>query len=204
MKKIFLSIRFILLTTAVFSIGLFIYQVKETSIIKRRLSDRKSILQEMRSAERKSKKIKRKVIESKQKEKEILRKIPKNKKSIFVLMKELTAIGNSMGIKSISFVIGKSPREDNKALKKNIMRKRRNPHMFNNPESTKSGLITAYHFKMSFAASYMELYDFIKKIISMERVVSLESIEIERNKEYFPRQKVSLKLITYTFSDSKK
>ena len=204
MKRIFLSIRFLLLIVAVFSIGLFIYQVRETSIIKRKLSDRKSILQEIRGAKRKSQEIRKKIAENKLKEAEILKRIPKDKESIFVLMKELTAVGNSVGIRNISFVPERLPQENNQFSKRDIMRRGRSAPKGSYAKVISSGLIIPHNFQMAFAASYMEVYDFIKKIISMERVVSLESIEIERNKEYFPRQKVNLKLTTYTFSGSKK
>ena len=203
MKKIFLSVRFLLLIIAVFSIGLFVYQVRETSIIKRKLSDRKGILQEIRGAKRKSQEIRKKIAENKLREAEILKRIPKDKESIFVLMKELTTVGNSVGIRNISFVPEKLPQKNNQSSKRDIMRRGRSVSKDSYVKAISSGLIIPHNFQMTFAASYMELYDFIKKIISMERVVSLESIEIERNKEYFPRQKVNLKLTTYTFSSSK-
>jgi len=178
--------------------------MKTANVLRKELSDKKITLSEVRGAERKGKEIKKKIAENRQKEEEILKKIPKNKKSMFILMKELTAIGNSMGIKDISFVMEGVGQKENKPSTRSIMRKRRNPHMFDNPEGTGSGSIIPRHFTMSFAASYMEVYVFVKKILSIERVISLESIEIERNKDYFPRQKTSLKLITYTFPDSKK
>ena len=204
MRKIFLSIRFLLLVIAVFSIGLFIYQAREVSIIRKELSNSKGTLRKIRNAKRKSKKIKRKILDSKQKEKEILERIPRDRNSIFALMKKLTAIGSSIGIKNIGFTMIETSQKENKTSAKRIMRRKRNPHMFNNTATAGSGLLKAYQFTMSFSASYMEMYNFIERVISMERVVSLESMEIKRNENYFPRQEVNLKLITYTLSDSKK
>ena len=213
MKRVFLNIRFLLIAMAVFSAALFVYQLRATNILKKEVLDKKADLQRIKSAGERSEEIKNELAENKHEEEAMLRKVPENKESIFILMRELTFTGGSLGIKDIKFVMNKASKENKNNITGGNIRNNMGGEMGYKEGKQKSsgaehtagapsGLIT-YNLTISFSAGYREVYMFIKNILAMERIVLLESVEVKRDKTILPRQKVVLKLITYTFPDSK-
>ncbi len=195
MRRFFLSIRFILLLITVFLLVGFIYQITKVNALRKELKEKKEYLTELRGVKRKSKKIEREIEKYKLKEEEVLRKIPKGKESILLLVRELASIADAMMIKNITFEM--TPEKKAESEESPIMRKRSRPA--NKKEAT--GPIKPHDFKVSFNAGYKETVEFIKRVINLERVVSVKNLEIERKDEILPLQKVTLTLTTYTLRE---
>ncbi len=195
MRKFFLSIRFILLLITVFLLVGFIYQITKVNASREELKERKGYLRELRGVKRKSKKIEEEIEKYKLKEEEVLRKIPKSEESILLLVRELASIADAMMIKNITFEM--APEKNKKDKESPIMRRRSRPAI---KEET-TGPIKPHDFKVSFNAGYKETVEFIKRVINLERVVSVKNLEIERKDEILPFQKVTLTLTTYTLRE---
>lgn len=195
MRKFFLSIRFILLLITVFLLAGFIYQITKVNASRKELKERRGYLTELHGVKRKSKKIEREIEKYKLKEEKALRKIPKSEESILFLVRELASIADAMMIKNITFEMMPEKKAENEESP--IMRKRSRPA--NKKETT--GSIKPHDFKVSFNAGYKETVEFIRRIINLERVISVKNLEIERKDEILPLQKVTLTLTTYTLRE---
>jgi Tfp pilus assembly protein PilO len=53
-------------------------------------------------------------------------------------------------------------------------------------------------FEMVFEGTFSQTLDFLKAISELERLVSVEKMQIERGEHILPRQKVTLNLVAYT------
>ncbi len=201
MKKLISNIGYLLIAVTIFFGALFIYQMRATNMSKKELACKEKKLRDVKLESRKSKEIKERITDSEREEKKILRKIPRDKESIFILIKELTFMGRKMGIKDISFTIEGSSKKKDESNVKSFVRGRR-AHRSARLQPAAPKLVDSHHFTMSCTAGYTKIYAFIKKVMAMKRIVSLESIEISRDKTLLPYQKAVLKLVTYTFSGS--
>ena len=223
-QRILLKIHFFLIGVAMLSVILFIYEFRTINVLKDELIKKQSYLQNIKSASKKAKETEKELAKSKYKKELMLKELPEDKKSVYTLMKKLTFISSALGIRDISFVISNGSKQNKEnAAGANInnmnssmgnmgsMEKMGNMGStqegtgagYNNSSTTNPGLKT-YNFTMSFSANYKEVYMFIKKILSMERIIVLKSIEIKRDNSLLPYQKVNFKFATYTLSNSSK
>jgi hypothetical protein len=53
------------------------------------------------------------------------------------------------------------------------------------------------YFIMHFKAGFQELYSFLHRLYALDRIVTLERITVERQKNILPEHEVSMVLITY-------
>jgi|GEM_PF-2131522 len=200
MRKFKLNIYIFLILLVIFSIGLFIYQIRITNSLKRELSGKESKLEEITTVKEVIYGIEKKLVESELKEQEMLTKIPEGKESIFDLMRELTMLGDEIGLRDINFRMEEKPEGNDK--QEGEGKPRKGFDLLDKKPASSSTLIDKvdYHYiKMSFKCGYRELFAFIKKIINLERLVSIDVVEIKREENTVPRQSITLDLVTYTF-----
>lgn len=76
---------------------------------------------------------------------------------------------------------------------------RQAPQPVKSQEASKAGPKPLY-FQMEFEGTFLQFLDFLKRVSNLERVVTIDTLEIKRSKELLPYQKATLQLVTYTFS----
>jgi len=116
--------------------------------------------------------------------KELSEKLPEESGEVS-LMREITSLAIHFGVRNIEFVPGIG--KNNVAEKNNLA------------ISSYANNIRPHIFRMNMEIEFPYLVSLLKNMMAMKRVVSVENIEIKREENIIPRQKVSLDIISYTF-----
>jgi Tfp pilus assembly protein PilO len=182
---------------------LFFWLWNENSGLNNALEVKKKELRAARTAGAGLKKLEKQAESFREEEEKLRQKIPLNDKQPLDLIKTLIRIAREAGLKEIDF-----------DLKEKTARANNN---VSGAGAAGSGMGTiAMVEKSSFDAqsdiqpqpisleiscqgTFSQLLLFLEKTAKLERVVIVEKVEIERKKELTPRQKIFLRLITYTF-----
>jgi Tfp pilus assembly protein PilO len=153
------------------------------------------------------------------KEKEHLKTIPLNESEPLRVIKEITILANSAGIKNFLFSLKKiSPAQINgqssasgsnsNALDSSGGSSGSGPgsgagedeaggiSLGSNSE-TRAGLYFSAIY-MDFEAEFNDLLEFIHKVLSLKRLVIIDNLKISRSEKTFPLQKVKLAVSVYT------
>jgi hypothetical protein len=103
------------------------------------------------------------------------------------LMRQLFETGTELGLKDIRF-----DHESNTALDE-IQMKRKKEFM----DSFSNAKIEIEYLIIRFKAGFQELYSFLRRLYTFDRIVMIERITVERQGNILPDQEVSIVLITY-------
>jgi hypothetical protein len=103
------------------------------------------------------------------------------------LMRQLFDAGTELGLKDIRFDHELNTKLDDDQLKRKI----------EFMQTYSSAKIELEYFIMHFKAGFQELYSFLRRVYSLDRIVTLERITVERKKNILPEHEVSMVLITY-------
>jgi hypothetical protein len=103
------------------------------------------------------------------------------------LMLQLFAAGTELGLKDIRFDHEINTKLDDDQLERKLEFQ----------QKYSSAKIELEYFTMYFKAGFQELYNFLRRVYTLDRIVTLERITVERQKDILPEQDVSMVLITY-------
>lgn len=110
-------------------------------------------------------------------------KIPDNEQVPLELIKQLTVMANKEKLKKIRVSYG-----DNSSSAQ---------------MTTTGGLkVNTVVITLACEAGYPNLMAFLKQVADMDRIIYVDEVRIERVKDMNPRQRVSVKLLAYTFITS--
>jgi len=215
MKKTSVLISFILITVLIILIAFLFWQYKDSFNLKRQLEEKNTELGKAQVVSRRLEELEKQNEELRQKEGILYSRVSIGEKQPFSLIRKILTIGNEIGLRQMSFDIKGPP---NKALaEENMSASGAMPHRsltegegapmpgarqasqpFKSQEASKAGP-KALYFQMEFEGTFLQFLDFLKRLNNLERVVTIDTLEIKRSKELLPYQKVSLQLVTYTF-----
>ncbi|OQX88294.1 MAG: hypothetical protein B6D55_00665 [Candidatus Omnitrophica bacterium 4484_70.2] len=175
----FLTILFLI----VFSF-LFFSEYNKNLSLRRELKEKSKELKEAEEMRKKLKELEKSKKEQLLRLKELERELPEESGEVS-LMKEITSLAIHFGVRNIEFVplVAKDNVEGQRNLTIPFYTNNVRPHMF----------------RINMEIEFPYLVSFLKNIMNMERVISVENIEIKREENIIPRQKVSLDIISYTF-----
>jgi Tfp pilus assembly protein PilO len=113
----------------------------------------------------------------------LYRVVSLNEDKPLALIKELIHLSSEIGLEGVSFII---PSVSNESGPK---------------KKTEKG-VKRLPLQMEFEADFQQLVTFLEGISKMQRLVFPETIDIERSEKISPRQKIRLRLVTYTLDSS--
>lgn len=163
----------------------FLWQVRTNISLKQELNTKRGEFKEAKSASKRLKKLQQQIQELEEREKTINSMVTRNEQQPLGLVRALSGLAADAGLKNAAFTIKakKADASDTQAM-----------------EAPLPAGLDSLRLEMSFEAALAQTLDFLKKAAKIERVVAAEKIEIGREKEISPRQKVTLELVAYTFS----
>ncbi len=192
----------------------FVWQVRVNTSLRQQLSVKKAEFKEAKSASSRLKKLQRQIQYLEEKERAINNQAPAGEKQPFDLVKTLTSVSADIGLRNMTFTI-KGPEKPAQAgegamtvtqqqegLEEDSSGAQENQAQIAETQTYAAAPATGpvpVKLELSFEATYPQALNFLKRVSGLERVVAVESIKIGRKKEILPYQKVSLKLVAYSF-----
>jgi Tfp pilus assembly protein PilO len=162
----------------------FILQLRSGADLNKELDAKKEELRDAQVASRKMEDMERKAQELKQKEKKMFKRVAINDAQPLELIKTITGLASQIGLRKLSFDL-KSAGSPDSNVKKPAVHNQSGP--------------SPVAFQMKAEASFAQLLSFLKGLNGLERVVTVEKIEISRQTEILPYQSVVLELVAYSF-----
>ena len=179
--KLILSLTIIFLFFFLFS---FLVEYRKNLSLKKKVEEDREKLEEIEKMKKEVEEIEQRKKEQILKLKVIEERIPQDAQTTINLIEEITKIATQLGIKKIEF----SSRKET-------------------PDSLEPTSLFLYDERIeplfiyiTLEAEFPTFVVFLKKLAKIKRIVSLEGIEIKREKNILPLQKIQLKLVTYVFS----
>jgi Tfp pilus assembly protein PilO len=161
----------------------FVVQLQTKQKLTKELKAKKAELREAETASRKMEELERKSQGLRQKEIKMKRRVVVGDTQPLELIKTITGLASKMGLRKIRFELKMSSQIVQSA-----------------PAAPPgSGPIPAY-FQMNFDSTFPQALKFISGLNELERVVTVEKIDISRKTDILPYQSISLSLVTYSFS----
>jgi Tfp pilus assembly protein PilO len=190
-----------------FCVALFLFQLKQNMNIREEFSSKNSEFKESKAASKRLEVLEKQANELKYKEDVLAKRIPLNEKHPFELMKVLIKAGGESGLREITFKMkdvssGQDSVPGTSGTPPQPGGRFAIPQFQQNPGGGKP--LSEFDpnpmdISLIFEGTFPQTVAFIKKITSMERLVTVQDIEIERKENILPYQKVSLSLKAYTF-----
>lgn len=187
MKTFAIVLWIIGLLVAVFS-TLLIIEVKNNTHLRSDITDRKREIDEVERFKGDIERLKKEIIQQKIEGSLIEKRIPQNEGKPLSLIKKLTLSGSQSGIEKLEFSYEDVQENKQEQFSSQVGFK---------PQSSSN--IKVLPIKMEFECEFKQLYSFLKNILQMERLVSVEGIEVRRSEDILPRQAVSIEVNAYTF-----
>ncbi len=180
--KLILSLTVIFFLFFFFS---FLSEYKKNLSLKKKVKENIEKLREAEEMEKEVEKIEQSKKEQILKLKAIEERIPQDTQTTINLIEEITKIATQLGIRKIEFSSKKEETTD-----------------FSEPTSIflYDEKIKPLFIYVTIEAEFPTFVVFLKKLAKIKHIISLETIEIKREKKIIPLQKIHLKLVTYIFS----
>jgi len=172
---------------AFLAIFVFVLQLQSNLVLNKELNAKKEELRDAQTASRRMEDLERKGQELKQKENKMKKQVAIGDTQPLGLIKTITGLASKIGLRKIGFELKAD--SANAAKGKSLL-----------SFSAGSGPAPVY-FQMKFDASFTQTLEFLKALNGLERIVTVERIEIDRKTEILPYQSVILNLITYSFAE---
>jgi Tfp pilus assembly protein PilO len=169
-------------------IFLFILQLQSNQKLKKELKEKNEEFSEARNASKKMEGLEKKSQELKQKEVKMKKRVVVGDTQPLGLIKVITGSAGKMGLRKISFELKQPSALVSKDGK------------VSPPPPPGSGPVPVY-FQMKFVSTFSQALEFIKDLSGLERIVSVDKIEISRETEALPYQSVVLDLVTYYYPE---
>ncbi len=141
-------------------------------------------------------------------------KVPSNESKPFALIKEIFKFRGELGLRKMAFNL-KDASSENKGQKGLSGQEMTKPQQETVPGGQKQegggqspsepsvqeqiGAPKPVYLDMSFEATFQQLNVFLERLMNYKRLLSVENLKIEREKDILPYQKISLKLVAYSF-----
>jgi Tfp pilus assembly protein PilO len=184
MKKTnFLPIWAGLSITVVLVVLTFFWQFKSNKQVRKIFKEKKLELQEAQKASRRLEQMEKQSQELKLKGESLAKRIPLGEKTPLNLIKVITRLAMDIGLKNLKFDLKSASSAD---ARTNI----------NLPAD-----LSALYFGMEAEATYPQLVDFLTGLMNLERVVTVEKVEIKRDETKYPYQVIALSLAAYSFKE---
>ena len=163
-------------------IFVFSWQLKTNSALSRDFTKKRKELKAVQSSGRRLEQLEKQSQELGQKNEAQELRVPGAEKEPLGLIKTITRLGSKKGFRRTSFKLRSSSVLANQSV---------------------SGLgagLSPLYFGMECEGTYPQLLEFLKELMSLERVVAVERIEVKRKKEILPYQQIAISFVTYIFS----
>lgn len=209
----------IIATFLLFSILFFIFEFRENVRLKKELAEKTQKVREIKEAKEEVDSLQKEIIGLKLEAVQIERKIPYNEDQPLKLIRKLILLGSKRDLKNLEIFPGEGEKEGpaqapgspdsggmgmappsgvGEAPESTSPSQAGQPSQ--SPLSSTTNLeVKPLAIKMTFECEFSHLVSFLREILNLERLVSVEEIKIERSEKILPYQKVTLKLVTYTF-----
>lgn len=165
-----------------------LWQLRANLILRRNFSAQKKEVKEMQQANRRFKELKKQSDELKLKEELLDKRLPIGEKQPMGLIRKITLLAKARGLEKINFEL-----RPQSALE----------------EGTKSAVnleknLIPLYFEIKFETTFPRLLEFLKELTNLERIITVEKLDIKREEGILPNQKITLSLVTYTFQTGDK
>jgi len=215
-KKTDMLITILLGLGVVVSISVFVLVLNKNISLSNELKEKKKDYQNARSSSRQAEQLERKAEQMQEKELELGKMIPINEQQPLSVIKSLTRLSGEIGLRDVSFSVstvsqqkslfsqtsGGAPGQVPSGGPFTAGGGGQMPGGFSPPKGTvvsPTEPVKSY-LEMTFTSEYPQIKQFIKKIGTLPRVITVEGIKIERNENLLPQQMVTLYLVSYTFN----
>lgn len=206
-KKLFIK-NALLVIALLGLVGICLWQATTSIELKKTLIAKKAELAKAQKISKHLKKLERQGQDLTEKEAAILKQVPLDEKYPFGLIKALTAMADALGLQKAGFRVKEesladstfgaeapeTPIPDDTTDETLAGQEAQSPSYQANPQTLKP-----LRFEMTFNSTYVSLLALLQKINTLERMVTIERITIERKKEIIPLQTIVLHLTAYTF-----
>lgn len=156
----------------------FFFQLRQNSALKQDLSGKKAELQEAQSNSKKMEELEKKGLELRQQEGKINKMVAEDESQPLELIKAISVTAGRIGLRNVKFQLIR-PSGDRAA-------------------ASPPGLVPV-RFQMKFEAGFGQVLRLLKELAALERITSVEKIEIRREDKILPYQSVALDLAAYSF-----
>ncbi len=166
----------------------FIWQQQLNSGIRKELEAKKEELSNAQSASRKMEELEKKGQELKQKENKMKKRVAVGDIQPLELIRTITGLASKIGLRKIKFELKSSSAnvsKDKKAL----------------PTPAPGAGPAPVYFQMKFNSTFPQALKLLEDLNGLERIVTVEKIEINREIGILPYQSVTLDLVTYSFPE---
>lgn len=187
-----------------------LWQVNTGLSLRNALAEKKAELKEAQKTSKHLKKIERLALDLEEKEKVILQKAPLGEQHPFSLIKALTVLADEIKLKNTAFRVkenlpgatasaqSQAAVLPNDAMTEDIASQPSVDGIQFQSQPSPVGL-QSLPFEMRFDSTYLQLLKLLQKIHTLQRVITVEQIKVERKKELAPFQKITLLLTAYSF-----
>jgi len=161
----------------------FLWQFRVNLLLRRNLSEKKTEVEEAQYDSRRFKELKKQSDELKLKEELLDKRLPVGEKQPMGLIKKITLLAKARGLEKINFEL----------KSESALEEKTKPAV-----NLEKNLIPLY-FEMKFETTFPRLLEFLKELTNLERIITVEKLDIKREKEILPNQKITLDLVAYVF-----
>ncbi|MCX5708942.1 MAG: hypothetical protein NTY14_08270 [Candidatus Omnitrophica bacterium] len=165
----------------------FILQMQSHQTVRKELDAKKEELKEAQTASRKMGELEKKSQELKLKENKMKKRVVVGDIQPLGLIKTITGSANKLGLRKISFELKSVSALASKDSKPVLV-------------VPGSGPVPVY-FQMKFNSTFSQTLKFLGDLKDLERIVTVEKIEIDRETSTLPYQPVTLDLMAYYFAE---
>ncbi|MDD5669029.1 MAG: type 4a pilus biogenesis protein PilO [Candidatus Omnitrophica bacterium] len=213
-KKTDILITILLGLGVVASISVFVLVMNKHIALSNELKEKKKDYQSAKSSSRQAEQLELKAAQMQEKELELGKMIPINEQQPLSVIKSLTRLGGEVGLRDVSFSISSvsqqmSPASQNSGAPGAVSGGGgfpggggQMPGGFSPPKMaavSPTEPVKSY-LEMTFTSEYPQIKQFIKKIGTLPRIITVDGMKIERNENLLPQQTVTLYLVVYTFN----
>jgi len=187
--------------------SLLIFNFRVNVNLKRELKEKTEKVKKTEEAEKELERLEKEIITLQEEATHIEERIPQNEEVPLELMKKLTVLGELAGFRNLkieyltektlsaetaafSYAGNTSSVDYSSTQTQNVSSSRTQSNTINVKER---------YIKMNFECEFPEMVSFLKEILELERLLTIESVEVKRDKRILPRQKVIINLTAYTF-----
>lgn len=209
--SVFLNVAVIAVIVGV--VLLFLWQLKMNVALRQELSMKKQDFKDAKAASKHLKALEAQAVDLKLKSAALHKRVPLAEEEPFSLIKTIMRLGGEVGLQDISLGLkkktsgvegaaasgagglpGEAQGEDGGA-QQNYPPDQSATQV--NPSAP--GEIREVYLDVNCEGNIQQLLIFLEKLMNLERLVKVDGIKIEREKEILPYQKISLEIVTYTF-----
>ncbi|MFH1771700.1 MAG: hypothetical protein ABH872_02695 [Candidatus Omnitrophota bacterium] len=212
--------RFLKLLIVIFFLSFFYFflaQLKVNTNLKKELRQASQKINNAKEARQELDKLKTEIAAIEETAGRIEERIPTNEDKPLKLIREITHLGSRLGARNMEFIF---ENETNAQPSMDSLKQNNNNSLYQDGSYASSGSeyaesassrfpseaingaqqrIRPILIKINFESQYHALVNFVKELLKTQRLVFIEYVNIERMPGAYPRQKVSMTLVTYTF-----